>query len=117
MRISNLVLSILFLLFTIVQFNDPDPFKWILLYGLTAGICGFSAFGKKSKIINIITLLIVIIWMGILAPEFLNWIQEGMPSITETMKVEEPYIEYTREFLGLLICLLAMIFQFYIPKK
>jgi hypothetical protein len=41
----------------------------------------------------------------------------GMPSLVETMKAEKKYIELAREFGGLVICDLALLFQFSQAKK
>jgi hypothetical protein len=54
---------------------------------------------------------ICVIWIATLLPEFINWLQMGMPNIAESMKTEEPHIEYTREFLGLALCITALAFN------
>ena len=36
MKIVNILLAIMFLAFTYLQFNDPDPVIWILIYGAMA---------------------------------------------------------------------------------
>lgn len=108
MKITNLVLGALFLLFAIVQYNDPDPWLWMLLYGFIAGVLIFAAFGKREKWVAIGGFLICAVWFLSLLPDFINWVQMGMPTITGSMKTEEPHIEYTREFLGLGICMLVL---------
>jgi len=35
----NLVVAAFFVLFTLVQYNDPDPLLWMIIYGLTALAC------------------------------------------------------------------------------
>jgi hypothetical protein len=53
-----------------------------------------------------------------LSPGMLNWIDADMPSITEEMQATEPHIEEVREFLGLFITVLALIFlTFSTPKE
>ncbi|MFT5800889.1 MAG: hypothetical protein ACI956_000694, partial [Nonlabens sp.] len=32
MKITNIILGILFAIFAAVQYNDPDSWNWILLY-------------------------------------------------------------------------------------
>lgn len=49
MKILNLILTILFILFAAVQYNDPDPIHWMALYLFVAAVCGFAAFGKYNK--------------------------------------------------------------------
>ncbi len=44
MRIFSGICCILMLLFTVVQFNDPDVLHWALIYGVVAIWCGVAAF-------------------------------------------------------------------------
>jgi hypothetical protein len=41
----------------------------------------------------------------------------GTPNIAETMKAERSYIEFVREFFGLAISLVALLFHFYQIRK
>ena len=111
MKISNLVLTAIFILFAYFQLDDPDPFNWMALYFFMAAVCLFAAYGKRNKYVLWAGIAVCLIWMGILLPEFINWINIGMPNIAGQMKAEEPYIEFTREFLGLGICLGVLFWQ------
>jgi Transmembrane family 220, helix len=44
MRYVNGFFCALFVLFAIVQYNDPDAILWILIYGITAVWAGLAAF-------------------------------------------------------------------------
>ncbi|TNE68967.1 MAG: hypothetical protein EP344_00865 [Bacteroidetes bacterium] len=103
MKILNWILAILFALFAAVQYNDPDPFQWILLYGGVAVFYMLAAAGRVYRWAVWAWLVWIVIWAGLLLPEFSGWIQMGTPSIVESMKTDKPYIEFAREFLGLLI--------------
>lgn len=117
MKILNIIIAAIFLLFAIVQYNDPDPWGWMALYAMVAGISAFASFRKYNNWIILTGMLICLIWLGFLIPEFIHWIQMGMPNIAETMKAEEPYIEYTREFLGLFLCLIVLGFHYFKARK
>lgn len=110
MKVAHIVLSILFLLFAIVQLNDSDPLLWIGIYSLVAVCFAFSAFRRSSKPIIIIGLVVCSVYFLYLFPDFLQWIKMGMPSITDSMKAESTYIELVREFLGLGICISALVY-------
>ncbi len=97
------ILAAVFVLFAVVQWNDPDPLAWIALYLGTAVLLVVSIWKKLPKWIYFSALSIVVIWTLALLPDFIHWIQIGMPNITSEMKTEEPHIEFTREFLGLFI--------------
>lgn len=103
MKIFKLVLSVLFVLFAVVQLNDPDPWGWVALYIFVAILCGLAAFNKNNTYALLAGLGIIFIWMMTLIPDFINWVNMGMPTITGSMKAESPHVELTREFLGLLI--------------
>jgi len=109
-KILKIVLSVLFILFAWFQRNDPDPALWISIYGILAALCIYSAFQKMNKYILYVFGGLLIVYTAILVPEIINWISQGMPSIVEKMKAEEPHIEYTREFFGLVISLLTIWF-------
>ena len=117
MKIINLVLAALFLLFAYFQINDPDPYLWMLLYFYMAAICLFAAYGKTNRYIIWAGILGCSIWFILLLPEFINWINMGMPNIAGQMKAEEPHIEFTREFLGLGICLAVLFWSLKEIKK
>ncbi|MEM1323238.1 MAG: transmembrane 220 family protein [Bacteroidota bacterium] len=117
MKITNIVLAVLFFLFAAVQYNDPDPWLWIGLYCLVAIISLLAASGRYFKWLILGGLGICLVWLALLLPDFINWINGGMPSITSSMKAEEPHIELTREFLGLVICIAALIFHWIKSRK
>ena len=112
MKIANLVLTVLFALFAAVQYNDPDPWGWIGIYGLVAVVSGFAVVGKYQRYVILAGLAVCVIWMATLVPGVAEWIGEGMPSIAGEMKTEVPYIELTREFFGLLLCTAVLVFHY-----
>ena len=111
MRILNLCLAVLFTVFACLQYNDPDPWRWALMYGFVAGICAFAAFGRQNKHLMGLGIVACLVWMAVWLPDFLNWISIGRPDIAEQMKAETPSIEFAREFFGLLLCLLVLVWQ------
>ena len=117
MKIFNGILTLLFILFAAVQLNDPDPYYWIAIYTLVGAISGFAVLGKYNKNIILTGIGICLIWMYTLIPGVADWFEKGMPSITGSMKAESPHVEYLREFLGLFIVLLALIFHYIQARK
>jgi transmembrane protein TMEM220 len=113
MKVLNIVLALLFTLFAYFQLNDPDPFLWVTIYIIVAAICAFAAFGKYNRWVLLIGLLGLSIYFGLLLPDFITWLKDGMPTITGSMKAESKYIELVREFLGLLILIVVLLWQYY----
>ena len=106
-----------------LQLNDPDPTYWVVTYVLT-GVC---AQGPRLA-----HLLVPTVWAttglvlaGLLQslPGFIQFFSLGdWSSLTGAMSKTQPQIEFAREFLGLLfcvICLVILIFQNELlsPKK
>jgi asparagine N-glycosylation enzyme membrane subunit Stt3 len=111
------VISGLFLLFAIVQWNDPDPLIWMIFYGVMSLIYILLALGKKFAFyLSVLMLTVSVVYMGFILPEIIKWIKDGMPSIVQSMKATIPTIEYTREFLGLLLCIIACVWVIRVHK-
>ncbi len=117
MKILNIILCIIFLLFLGVQYNDPDPYLWMPIYGFVAWICALASVKKYNSSLILIGLGILSIYTLFYIPDFIEWIKMGMPSIVDTMKAEKSYIELTREFGGLIICDIVLLWQFLQSKK
>ena len=116
MKIVSLVLAALFFTSAAVQFNDPDPLFWVTLYGATGVIAVFAAFDRYNPWIILLGMAACAYEAYVFFPGFYTWVTDGMPSITESMQAESPYIEMVREFLGIIITLAALTF-FYIRAR
>lgn len=117
MKYIHFSLALLFVLFAYFQANDPDPYLWMFLYFYVAAMCILAAYRRSNKYLLWAGIGGCLAWMGLLLPEFINWLQEGMPNIAGQMKAEAPHIEFTREFLGLAICAGVMGWQLWKVKK
>jgi Transmembrane family 220, helix len=113
MKIINFLLAILFLVFAFVQVNDPDPLLWILIYGNMAILCILAMFRMHFKSWLIATGVLYLIYSSILFPGALEWFQSPDKSLLfdDLAKMQNLYIEETREFLGLLICISVLLFH------
>ena len=117
MKIINITFTIIFALFAIVQYNDPDPWLWIILYAFVALVSALAVAGIYYKSWIYVGILACLIGMSILLPDFIDWIRNGAESITQSMKAEKPHIELTREFLGLFLCGLVLGFHLWSARK
>lgn len=114
MKIFNLVLAVIFTLFAAVQLNDTpgDILFWFVLYAAIALISGFAAFNRYNMWVILLGLAVVVFELFRQFPGFAQWISMGMPSIVDEMKASTPYVELAREYLGLVICLIVLIFHY-----
>src|ERR1700741_10508 len=112
MRIFNLIFFILFVLFAVLQYNDPDPWIWIPIYGYAAVLC-LLAFRRKyypvAYLIGIAVYFGYAVYLFFTKDGVLDWaIKHEAESIVQTMKAEKPWVEDTREFGGLLILIVVL---------
>lgn len=119
MRVVNAILALLFLVFAFVQINDPDPLLWILVYGNMAVLCVLAMFKIRIRIWIILSTAVYAIWAVILVPGALEWWQSSDRSLLfdDIAKMQHPYIEETRECLGLIICLIVLAIQWLTGRK
>jgi hypothetical protein len=112
MRILNAFLALLFLAFALLQLNDPDPVLWFLIYGAMAAVCVMAMFEQYNKFLLIGLGAAFSVYSFILWPGVSVWLTKDDKTtlFSETMKMEHPYIEESREFLGLMICFIIIVY-------
>lgn len=102
----NWIMFVIFSLFAYVQLNDPDPLIWFSLYAMVALIAGFLNFGRVPRLVFYIAIACLSIYSMFHAGYFYEWLGgDDKSEIFGEMVYEKPYIEGTREFLGLLIAI------------
>jgi len=117
-RIISLALSVLFLLFALVQWNDPDPVIWILMYAAVAASQFMGVIRKPNPYFLLALMMISLTWAIFYVPDLTEWlVNHEITDLAKTMKAEEQYIEGSREFLGLIICFFAVFFQWKLYKR
>ena len=115
--IIHLLISIVFVAFAVMQFNDPDSLIWVGLYLIVAVVAFLAWKEKYYRMIYLGLLAILILWWASYLPEFAQWVRDGMPNIAASMKAESPYIELVREFFGLFISIIFISFYYIQSKK
>lgn len=79
MRIASGIFCIIMVLFTIVQFNDPDALLWGMIYGVIAIWCGLAAFrteltsggwGRRLLVFSLAFAAFAVIWYFPMTPGF-----------------------------------------------
>lgn len=119
MKVFNIVFAILFLLFAYVQVNDPDPILWIVIYLNMTAICTVAVFRKLPGVWLYLTAGAYFVYACFLIPGSWEWFQSPDRSLLfdDIAKMQYPYIEETREFLGLVICLLVLLVLFLLGRR
>lgn len=111
-KVINSILSILFVLFAVVQLNDPDGILWFSIYIMVAIICFYSIFKVIPKKILWVIIIGLLIYSAFYFSLFIDYLQKDQKSeIFGEMVYEKPYLEGSREFLGVLIAALGVCYQ------
>lgn len=122
MKIFNWFFIVCFVIFAALQYNDPDPYKWVPIYLYAAFLCWQSIKGKYNPLLYVIGYVVYgayAIYKIFDANGLIDWItKHNAQNIAETMKAEKPWVEESREFFGLVIILVVMIInQVYLIRK
>ena len=114
-KIIKALLGLLFIVFAAVQYNDPDPYAWMAIYGAVGSVFWVSLFRPISRRVVGLFIVALLIYSLTFIPGFWEWLTRPDKSeIFGEMIYDRPYIEQTREFLGLLIACSAL---YYLYRK
>ena len=113
MKFFNIFFSVVFILFAVVQYNDPDPYLWIPIYLYPALLCYLKFIQKPISRIAYWAAFLVFgvyaIYKMFDTNGIIDWVQfHNASNIASTMKAETPWIEESREFFGLVIILIVL---------
>lgn len=101
MRVSTVVMGLLFLLALVAQYNDPDPLGWMAIYGAAAVACLLLLGGRLPRWLPAFVGLVALIWAATLAPGVVGRVAPG--DLFREVTMASPAIEEAREMIGLLI--------------
>lgn len=119
MKVLNFILAVMFLFFAFLQVDDPDPLLWILIYGAMAVLAVLAMFNMFFPRITLILLVVFVAYSLVYLDGVREWLQHDDKAalFDDVAKMEHLYIEESREFLGLWICILVLIFYFVRGRK
>lgn len=112
MRVFNFLLALMFLVFAFLQVNDPDPAIWILMYGAMSVVCVIAIFESYNRKLLVALMMLFSVYCYFLWPGVSEWLQQEDRSVLfdDVMKMDHSYIEKSREFLGLVISIVVVLF-------
>lgn len=94
--VVSTALSLMYVAFMLVQFNDPDPETWVPVYGAMVLLTVLNIFKALPPMVGILPMV------GMLALAVWLWPAE-YKGVTGDMR-HNPEIEMARESLGLVVC-------------
>jgi hypothetical protein len=103
---ANGLMAILFLVAVAVQHNDPDPLRWMAIYGFAALACVLAVAGRLPRLAPVLIGLAALVWAATIAPGVIGRVSLGDLFESYTMKSEP--VEEAREMGGLIIVMVWM---------
>src|SRR5690606_2703390 len=105
--------------FAFVQINDPDPIVWILIYGAMAVLAIMAMFNFFPWKVILTLLVIYTVYSFFYFDGVVEWFNQQNKGVIfdDVAKMQYPFIEYSREFLGLWICNAVLIFYLIRARK
>ncbi|SFC04938.1 Transmembrane family 220, helix [Parapedobacter composti] len=112
MKLFNIAFCILFVISAAVQYNDADPYIWIPLYLYGAWLCYEAAKGRcrpRAYGAGIFVYLLFILYFLFFKQGVIDWFQyHPAKDLVKSMKADRPWIEETREVMGLTILIAVL---------
>lgn len=113
-RYSHLFFAILFVLFAVVQLNDPDAGLWMATYSAAALVSLLSFLGKTNRKVLQACMALTIIGILAMLPNAYTSLLYFDPNLnSEATHTDNVQTEAFKEVGGLLIILGSLIFQYY----
>lgn len=120
LKYLKIVFAISFILFAIVQWNDPDGMIWMAVYSAAALVSVLAFLDKISKKTLLGLIAVTFLSIFLISPDvyasIINYDPnlQPDPKVTHTTNVQT---ESFKEFGGLGIILMSLIFQYYtVPR-
>ncbi len=121
MKIFNIFFCFIFIVFAALQYNDPDPYIWVPIYLYTAVLCWLAAkqqYYTKAYLAGIAVYTAYAVYKVFDTNGLIDWVSKhNAANIAETMKAEQPWIEESREFFGLLILISVLLINYFVAVK
>lgn len=90
-----------FLFSVAVQYNDPDPLRWMAIYGAAAMVCVLAVAGRERWLVSAVIGLVALGWALTLMPDVIGKVRFG--ELFEAFEMKDERVEVAREMGGLLI--------------
>ena len=98
---ANAVMTLMFVASVVVQYNDPDPLWWMVIYGSAALMAGLEMIRKAPAALALAVGLSALAWALSIAPRVIGNIPFG--DMFGAFEMKSTGIEESREMYGLLL--------------
>jgi len=115
LRVLNLLFLANYLLSIGLQYNDPDPMRWMLMYGAAAVACIIAMRRPVPRWLTGVTIAAALVWMAVLMPRVLG--QVGLAEMFQERGMATMQIEEGREEIGLALIIVWMAVLLIWPRR
>ncbi len=95
------VMAALYAVSVALQYNDPDPIRWMLIYGAAAVASALLPHRRWAPALALATAAVAVAWAAVLVPEI--WGRVGFTDLWRKMSEKGGAVEVERETGGLII--------------
>jgi hypothetical protein len=99
--VLNVAMFFVFLAFVAVQYNDPDPYLWMPMYGAAALACWLRWRSRPWRLLATLAGLVALVWALTILPDVLGNVSIG--DMFSSWHMITILVEEEREMFGLLI--------------
>ena len=103
---ANALMLLAFLFSVTVQYNDPDPVRWMAIYGAAAVVCGLELARRTRGSLPAAVALVALGWAATIAPRVLGKVRFG--DMFAEFEMHNVGVEESREMYGLVLVALWM---------
>ena len=98
---ANVIMLLAFLFSVAVQYNDPDPLRWMAVYGAAAAVCCAELVRRTRLGYPLAVGLVALGWAATIAPRVLGVVR--FADMFAEFEMKNAGVEESREMYGLLI--------------
>ena len=100
-RALDAVFALLFMFAVVVQFNDPDPLKWVLIYAAAAWASFLSALGRVTRLLPSGIAAVALLWAATIVPRVVGRVP--FADMFREWEMQNAGVEESRELYGLML--------------
>ena len=107
-RVASYVMAALFGVCVVLQYNDPDPLRWMAIYGAIAAVAALLPSKKALVLVGLVLAIAALAWAGVLL--YGVWGRMEIADLAHKMSEKGGAVEEGREAGGLAIAGAWMLF-------
>lgn len=100
-KVADALFLLMFVFSVVMQLNDPDPVRWMAIYGAAAFACLLSLAGRLRWWFAVVTGIVALVWAATIMPRVIG--QVPFLDMFAEFEMKDIGVEESREMYGLLL--------------